>query len=176
MSGSPESVRMPRLLITFMAVFAAGAVGLMLPSAGARPTLPLLTSGIAVAACVRWGPSMWPAVFAAAITIDLWIHQTLFASLAVGVGVAGGAMLTAWLLERRGFDGGFGRARDVPLFIFSAALGTMLVPTLGLIGFRVAGDPAAMSDPLRWVRWWSNTTAGVLLIGPMLVAVNRRSL
>lgn len=171
-----ESVPMLRLLLTFMAVFVAGAVGLMLPSAGAHPTLPLLSSGIAVAACVRWGRPMWPAVFAAGIAIDLWIHQPLFASLGVGVGVAVGAILTAWLLERRGFDVGFGRARDVPLFIFSAALGTMLVPSLGLIGFRLAGDPAAMSDPLRWVRWWGNTTAGVLLISPMLVAVNRQSL
>ena len=108
--------------------------------------------------------------------IDLWMHQPPIASLAVGMGVAGGAALTAWLLERRGFDAEFGRARDVPLFILTVALGTMLVPTLGLIGFRLAGDPSIMTDPLRWVRWWSNTTAGVLLVGPILVAVNRRSL
>jgi PAS domain S-box-containing protein len=167
---------MLRLLITFMGVFAAGAVGLMLPSAGAHPTLPLLTSGIAVAACVRWGRQMWPAVFAAGVSIDLWMHQAPIASLAVGMGVAAGAALTAWLLERRGFDAGFGRSRDVPLFVSTVALGTMLVPTLGLIGFRLTGDLSAMTDPWRWIRWWSNTTAGVLLVGPLLVAVNRRSL
>jgi PAS domain S-box-containing protein len=169
-------VQMLRLSITFLAVFAAGAMGLMLPSAGAHPTLPLLTSGIAVAACIRWGRQMWPAIFAAGVGIDLWTHQPPLASLGVGMGVAGGAVLTSWLLERRDFDTGFGRARDVPLFILTVALGTMLVPTLGLIGFRLTGDTSAMTDPLRWVRWWSNTTAGVLLIGPMLVAVNRRSL
>jgi len=175
-SMQAESLPLLRMLITFVAVFAAGAGGLMLPSAGAHPTLPLLTSGIAVAACVRWTRRMWPAIFAAAVGTDLWIHQTLFASLGVGLGVAGGATLTAWILERRGFDSDFGRARDVPLFIAAAALGTMLVPALGLVGFRLAGDLSAMSDPLRWVRWWSNTTAGVMLIGPMLVAMNRRSL
>ena len=171
-----QSVPILRLLVTFAAIFAAGAMGLMLPSAGLHPTLPLLSGGIAVAACIRWGRPMWPAVFAAAVGIDLWMHQALIASLAVGTGAAAGAAFTAWVLERRGFDSGFGRARDVPLFIVAAAIGTMFVPTLGLLGFRLAGDLGADTDPLRWIRWWSNTTAGVLLVGPLLVAVSRRSL
>jgi PAS domain S-box-containing protein len=170
------SVPILRLLATFVAVFAAGAMGLMLPSAGQHPTLPLLTNGFAVAACIRWGRQMWPAVFAAGLGIDLWMHQPLIASLAVGAGAAAAAAFTAWILERRGFDAGFGRARDVPLFILAAAIGTMFVPTLGLLGFGLAGDLTAHTDPLRWIRWWSNTTAGVLLVGPMLVAVSRRSL
>jgi PAS domain S-box-containing protein len=157
-------------------MFTAGAVGFMLPSVGAYPTLPLLTSGIAVAACIRWGRQMWPAVLAAGFGIDLWMDKAPIASLGVGLGAAGGAVATAWILERRGFDSGFGRARDVPLFILAAAVGTMIVPTLGLLGFRFAGDPGALTDPLRWLRWWSNTTAGVLLVGPMLVAASRQSL
>ena len=162
-------------LVTFAAIFTAGAVGFMLPSVGAHPTLPLLASGIAVAACIRWGPRMWPAVLAAGLGTDLWNHQPLIASLGVGIGAAAGAVITAWVLERRGFDVGFGRARDVPLFILATAIGTILVPTVGLLGFRLAGDQNAM-DPLRWTRWWSNTTSGVLLVGPMLVAVSRQSL
>ena len=35
-----------RWLATFAAVFTAGAVGLMLPSVGTHPTLPLLAGGI----------------------------------------------------------------------------------------------------------------------------------
>lgn len=160
---------------TFTAVFTAGAVGFMLPSVGAHPTLPLLAGGIAAAACIRWGLRMWPAVLAAGIGIDLWTHTALIASLGVGIGAAGAAVITAWLLERHAFDSGFGKARDVPLFILAAAVGTTVIPTLGLLGILLAGDRGAM-DPLRWVRWWSNTTAGVLLVGPMLVALSRRSL
>src|ERR1700733_7398349 len=172
---NPQPLPMLRWLITFAAVFTAGAVGFMLPSIGTQPTLPLLAGGIAAAACIRWGRWMWPAVLAAGIGVDLWTHHTLTASVGVGAGRAGAALFTAWILERRGFDPGFGRASDVPLFIAAAALGTMIVPTLGLLCFRLAGDQTAM-DPLRWVRWWSNSTAGVLLIGPMLVAVSRKSL
>ena len=165
-----------RWSLTFGAIFIAGAVGFMLPSVGAHPTLPLLASGIAVAACIRWGRRMWPAVLAAGIGIDLWTHQAPIASLGVGLGTAGCALLTAWMLERSGFDADFARARDVAWFILAAALGTVMVPSLGLLGFRLAGDAAAMADPLRWIRWWSNTTAGVLLVGPILVAMSRSSL
>ena len=163
-------------LVTFAAVFMVGAVGFMLPSVGAHPTLPLLAGGIAAAACIRWGRRMWPAVLAAGVGIDLWTHQALIACVGVGVGAAGAAVFTAWILERRGFDCGFGRARDVPLFIAAAAMGTMILPTVGLLGFRLAGDLAAATDPLRWIRWWSNSTAGLLLVGPILVAASRKSL
>ena len=172
---NPQSLPVLRWFFTFASMFTAGAVGFMLPSAGAHPTLPLLTGGIAVAACVRWGRQMWPAVLVAGMGIDLWMHQGPGASLFVGLGAAGGAVSTAWILERRGFDRNFGRARDVPLFILAAAIGTMIVPTLGLLGFRIAGDMAAI-DVFRWLRWWSNTTAGVLLVGPILVAMSRQSL
>jgi len=175
MMGS-QSLPMLKWLVTFTAVFTAGAVGSMLPSVGAQPTLPLLAGGIAAAACIRWRRRMWPAVLAAGVGVDLWTHHTLTASVGVGVGCAGAAVFTAWILERCGFDSGFGRARDVPLFIAAAALGTMILPTLGLLGFRLSGDLAAITDPLRWIRWWSNSTAGVLLIGPMLVAASRKSL
>lgn len=162
--------------ITFAAMFSVGAVGFMLPSVGAHPTLPLFGTGIAVAACIRWGRRMWPAVLAAGAGIDLWTHLSLVASLGVGLGATGCAIFTAWFLDRRGFDVGFSRARDVPLFILAVCLGTMIVPTLGLLGFRLAGDAAALTDPLRWIRWWSNTTAGVLMIGPIIVAPSRQNL
>src|SRR3984957_13454604 len=103
--------RLPLLkwLVTFAAVFTVGAVGFMLPSVGAHPTLPLLAGGIAAAACIRWGRRMWPAVLLAGVGVDLWTHHTLTASAGVGVGYAGAAGLTAWVLGGGGFDSCFGR-------------------------------------------------------------------
>ncbi len=119
---------------------------------------------------------MWPAVFLASVAIDLWMQQPVIASLAVGTGSATAAVFTAWFLDVRGFDSGFGRARDVPLFIVAGAVGTMAVPTLGMLGFYWSDLMPRGFDPLRWLRWWSNSTAGVMLVGPMLVAVSRKSL
>ncbi len=107
-------------LATFAAIFLAGAIGFMLPSIGAHPTLPLLAGGFAAASCIRWGLRMWPAVLAAGVSIDLWLRQPLIASLGVGIGATAAAVFTAAFLEWRGFDSGFGRARDVPLFIFAS--------------------------------------------------------
>jgi|HubBroStandDraft_1064217.scaffolds.fasta_scaffold06694_4 PAS domain S-box-containing protein len=162
-------------LIAFVGIFAAGFIGFSLPGMGARLALPLLPSGIAIAVNYRWGRRMWPAVFAAGFAIDLSGGEPLLAGIGVGIGLAGGSALTAWLLERYRFDPSFGRARDVPLFIFAAAIGMVLAPSFGMAGHFLAGNTALSSSPVRWIRWWSNTTAGAILVGPILVALTRQS-
>jgi PAS domain S-box-containing protein len=146
-----------------------------LSNMGGRLNLAFLPSGIAVAATYRWGRRMWPAVFAAGVAIDLWLRQPLVASIGVGVGLAGGSWLAAWLLERGLFDAEFSRAKDVPLFIVAVALGMALAPTFALLGYYVSGARDFATDPGNWVRWWCNTTAGALLLSPILVAYRRNS-
>jgi PAS domain S-box-containing protein len=177
---STESVKLKvpvfRWLVAFAGILAAGAIAYALPSLGARLALPLVPSGIAVAVNYRWGRRMWPAVFAAGVATDLWAHRSLVTGIGVGIGLAGGSALAAWLLERGGFNASFSRAKDVPLFIFAAAVGMTLGATFGMLGFYVADPTSGALDPIGWIRWWSNTTAGVILVGPMLVAVSRQSL
>ena len=125
----------------------------------------------------RWGFRMWPAVFAAGVAIELArAASRSAAALGVGAGLAGGAALSCWILELGRFEGGFNRARDVPLFVFAAAAGMTLTPALGFLGFYLAGLPGGVSDPVLWLRWWANTTVGVLLVAPGLIAANRQSL
>jgi PAS domain S-box-containing protein len=165
-----------RWLSTFLAIFLTGALGFALPRLGSRLTLVLLPSGFALAAVHRWGYRMWPAVLLGGIAIDLWHHQPPIAALGVGVGLAAAALLAVWLLRRWRFDHRFGRARDVPLFIMAAALGMALAPSLGYLGFLLSGASNIHADWLHWSRWWANTTAGVLLVSPALLAADRHSL
>jgi PAS domain S-box-containing protein len=169
--------RIPALkwLLTFAVILGAGTLGFALPRLGSRLPLLILPSGFAIAAMYRWGRRMWPAVFAAGVAIDLSTHQPLVASIGVGVGLASGAALTAWALERRGFDASFSRAKDVPLFIICSALGMTLTPAFGFLGFFLAGVTIEAVHPVNWLRWWSNNTAGALLVTPALMAVSRRS-
>jgi PAS domain S-box-containing protein len=164
-----------RWLLAFAVILGVGTLGFALPRLGSRLPLLILPSGFAIAAMYRWGRGMWSAVFAAGVAIDLSTHQPLIAAIGVGVGLAGGATLTAWILERRGFDPNFSRARDVPLFIIAGALGMTLTPAFGFLGFYLAGVTVEASHPVNWLRWWSNNMAGALLVAPMMVAVSRRS-
>ncbi|NNM60616.1 MAG: PAS domain S-box protein [Steroidobacteraceae bacterium] len=164
-----------RGVIVFAAIFMTGSIGFLLPKFGADFILPLLPSGIAMAARYRWGPRMWPFVFASVAAVD-WAHeQILIEALAVGGGLAGGTALTAWLLEHYRFDAAFAHVRDVALFILASAAGMSLMPTLGFIGLALVGRHTDFSLE-RWIDWWSNMLAGVLVVAPVLISMSRHSL
>ena len=170
----PQDLKISRLLAVFACIFVLGAIAFALPSLGARLTLPILPSGIAVAATYRWGRGMWPAVFAAGVAIDLLQREQWITCAGVGMGLAGSAWLCTWLMERQGFNSDFSRARDVPVFIAAVALSMTLAPIFGHLGFFLSGT-AIGSEPINWVRWWGNAVAGALLAGPLLIPLNRAS-
>ncbi len=167
---------LPRSLIAFALIFASGFLGYRMLSVGGRMPLMLLPSGLAVAALCRWGRGQWPAVFLAGTAIDLASHSPPFAALGVGAGLAAGAAATGWMLERGGFDHGFRRATDVPLFVGAAALGMTLVPTLARLGYLLTGPSADAFSIMLWIRWWADVFAGVLLLAPALLAAVPTSL
>jgi PAS domain S-box-containing protein len=169
------ATRALRLFLVFAAIFAIGAIGYSLPSIGSRLTLSLMPSGVALALTYRLGQRVWPAVFLAGLAIELWIPEPFWASLGVGIGLASGAWLSTWLLKRLGFDPSFSRAKDVPLFILAVAAGMILAPTFGLLGCYFSGLTEFATDPSHWVRWWSNSISGPLLVAPILVAYRRNS-
>jgi PAS domain S-box-containing protein len=164
-----------RLLLVFASIFAVAAIGLSLHRLGGSLTLSYLPNGVAVAATYRFGRRVWPAVFLAGLAIELWIPEPLPACIGVGIGLASGAWASAWLLERSGFDPGFSRAKDVPLFILCIGAGMTLAPLFSLSGYYLSGMKDFATDLSHWIRWWGNSAAGALLLGPILMAYNRKS-
>jgi hypothetical protein len=165
-----------RWVTTFASIYTTGLVGFALPSFGAHFPLPLLPGGIAVAATYRWGRRMWAPICAASTAVQLTMGRPLLAAAATGAGLAAGALLSDWLLNKNGFEPGFGRAKDVPIFIFAAMMGMTIAPTVGMAGFALAGVPYGVPAFVQWFRWWSNIALGVLLVGPALIASSRQSL
>jgi PAS domain S-box-containing protein len=164
-----------RALIAFALILGTGVLGSHVPSMGGRLPLMLLPSGLAVAAMCRWGRRQLPAVLLAGAAIELTAHTPFLAALGVGIGLAAGAALSCWILEWGGFDPGFRRAKDVPLFVFAVALGMMLAPGFARLGFFLSGMSGAAPTPAHWIRWWANVSAGVLLVAPALIGANRSS-
>jgi PAS domain S-box-containing protein len=167
-----------RLLLVFLSILAVAGFGLSLHRLGGSLTLSYLPNGVAVAATYRFGRRVWPAVLLAGFAIVFWGSEPrvpLAACIGVGIGLASGAWASAWLLERSGFDAGFSRAKDVPLFILCSAAGMALGPFFALSGYYLSGLKDFATDPSHWVRWWANATAGALLLGPLLMAYNRKS-
>jgi PAS domain S-box-containing protein len=158
-------------LCVFAAIFVSGALGSSLPSIGSRISLFLLPSGFAVAGMCRWGFRMWPAVLLGGMGIDLWQHRPLFASFVSGSGLAASSAVTLGLLERCDFDRTFSRGRDVPLFIGAAAIGMVLGPVFAYVGYSLSGVLGTY-DAVSLIRWWGNTTTGVLLVAPPFIAAN----
>jgi PAS domain S-box-containing protein len=165
-----------RWTVVFVATFVTGVAGFALPKFGARDTLALLPSGIAVAACYRWGWRTWPAVAAAGFAMELWESGNFFGAAGVALGLAGSGVITATLLRRWQFNPNFSRASDVPWFVIAAAAGMIWFPSIGFLGAWIGGWPKEEFRVASWVHWWGNTTSGVLLLSPILVCVSRRSL
>jgi PAS domain S-box-containing protein len=158
-----------RAAVVFAAVCLAGTLSFALPHWGSRLNLPILPSGFAVAALVRWGRRLWPAVFAAELAIELYNGTALLPAVVVAAGLPAGAWLTAWILERRGFDRTFARARDVPLFVGATIVGMALAALIGNTGLTIAFGEGVFAW-VGGVRWWNNTVAGVMLLGPLLLS------
>jgi PAS domain S-box-containing protein len=164
-------------VVVFVLILAGGIVGLDIPNLGGRMRLLLLPSGIAVGAIYRGGWRMILPVFMGATGIELWAHSPLAAAFLVGAGLACGAWFTAALLNRYDFDPGFSRSRDVPLFLVAAAAGMLPAAGFGLLSRYVVVPnlPVGMSLGMAGIRWWSNVTAGVILLAPVIVSANARS-
>lgn len=168
-----------RQSVLFAAMAATGWLGIELPHWGGRVALWLLPSGPAVAAMIRWGRNQWAAILTAGIVLELRSGSAPIVAVLVASGLPAGAWLTAWTAERYRFQCNFSRRADVPVFLAASLLGMALAALIG-VGVHLvsgAGDP---SDGLPWravdaLRWWLNAMAGVIALGPLLIALRANS-
>jgi PAS domain S-box-containing protein len=162
--------------------------------AGTAPTVgvPWLAVGIGVAGLMRYGLRAWPGVFMGSLITwgvvqgDPWI--------AVVVDAAGETLsivLIVKLLRAWNYRPGLERYQDALILIAAACLGRLLSSVIdgcdafaavwwdtraaaGLvmnaIGVERHGDMMVVTPALMnfLLRWWANSTAGVLLIVPLL--------
>ena len=174
-------------LVLALAYLLFGALSrLLVPDSGfATPLWP--AAGIALAALLCRGPRLWPGIVAGVVLVALykpwqatgtlsWSGGALAISAAIGLGVAGQALLGAWLARRHArFDEGLLRGRDVTLFLLLGGPVSCLAGAAWAFSVLAAVNGASFELLAESARWWIGDTVGVLAVAPLAVVVLGRA-
>jgi len=172
-SGSQQVLRMG---LAALAYYLAARLGLLIPYIGSHVSLIWLPTGIALAAYLRWGTSMAPAVLLGAFLINYQIGTPAWAAAGMAAGNALGPWLSARLLVRLGFDATLTRRTDLGHYLLAVALGMLVTASNGCTWLRLAGFLTSEQWAAAWITWWTGDAVGALLGGIPLVAMSRASM
>ncbi|HET7024559.1 MAG TPA: MASE1 domain-containing protein [Gemmatimonadales bacterium] len=168
------------LLVAIAAIYTvAGKLGLRLGIVNPSASPVWAPTGIALAACLLFGTSVWPAIFAGAVVVNFTTTGLLLPSLGVALGntleaVVGAALVNRWANGADAFDSGETAIR----FAILAALGaTVIAATLGVTSLTLAGLVPITQYRDVWFTWWLGDLAGALIVAPPLIlwGINQRT-
>ncbi len=166
-----------RFTIVALAYYVAGQVGLSVPFVDTHITLIWAPTGIALAALMRWGVSLWPAVWLAAFGVNLSIGSSPWLAGGIACGNLLGPVVGAWLLRRHGFNPLMNRRQDFLLYLLLGVVGAMLITSVnGTFQLWLAGVISAADLPRAWSVWWLGDGMGALICGVPLLTFRWSSL
>ncbi len=171
MAQPSRRVRVAALLTLAVVYFVAGKLSLSLASVHASASAVWPPTGIALAALLVLGRSLWPAILAGAFLVNLTTEGNAATSLGIATGNTLEAVVGAWLVER--FAGGsaaFERPRDVFKFLALAGLlATAISPSFGVTSLCLGGYAEWSQYGPIWLTWWLGDAGGAVVVAPALV-------
>ena len=170
MQRSTTTQRLPWLLGLTVVYVATGKLGLTLDPVGGFATLVWAPSGIALAALVRGGSGLWPAVAVGAFVTNVWVGAPWHAALGIALGNTLEAVVGAALLTHSGArEGSVARLRVAFGLIAAALLSTVASATIGVASLRLAHLVEGAVIQRTWIAWWLGDVLGDLVIAPLLL-------
>lgn len=160
------------LVVVAVAYYVGARLGLTLSLVEENVTPLWPPTGIAVAAFLLGGRSLWPAVAVAAFAVNLPISEGPLAAAVTAAGNTVAPLVATVLLARVGFHRQLDRREDALAIVFLGALASTLVSaTIGAGTLVVSG--AVSSDRLAtaWLVWWTGDAMGILVIAPFLLCL-----
>jgi anti-anti-sigma factor len=158
-------------LILAAIYLAAGKLGLMLAVVHPSATAVWAPTGIALAAIIRFGYGVAPAIFVAAFLVNILTAGSTATSLGIAAGntlegVIGGALVNRFAGGRAVFN----HPANVFRFTLLAALASTAVSaSLGVTSLGLGGYADWGSYGRIWLTWWLGDAAGALLVTPLLL-------
>ncbi|HWD79468.1 MAG TPA: SpoIIE family protein phosphatase [Kribbella sp.] len=127
-------------------------------------------SGIALAAFLVLGRSMWPGVALAALAVNVPISVGLLPAVLTAAGNTLAPLVAAIVLERVGFQRQLDRRRDALAIVFLGALASMTISaTIGAVTLTASKGTHDLAG--AWAVWWTGDAMGVLAVTPFLLCI-----
>jgi signal transduction histidine kinase/CheY-like chemotaxis protein len=153
----------------FFAYFIIGRIELSIHPVAAFVTLLWLPAGIALAALVVYGYTLWPAVMLASFVIYFSADAAPLASFGVALGDTLQVVASTYFLKRYiGFNPNLLRLRDNVGLIAVALIAPVLGNAIGIAGLWLGGTLATGGIVSLWTQWWIEDALGILIIAPLL--------
>ena len=171
-----------RLGVLAVAYFTLAALGLSLAVPGTNATVIWIPTGLAIAAILRYGQGVWPAIVLGAFAVNGLILSRLGlsplpllgAALAAAAGNAAEALLVGFLVRRlTGTRHPFDRVAHVLTFILAAgALGPAVSALAGTTSFCAATGQWSLFRAMG-AAWWVGDAVAALVVAPLLLTFRR---
>ncbi len=129
-------------------------------------------TGIALVAILVLGRSVWPAIFAGALAVNLPIGPSPLGAVFIATGNTLAPLVTTELLRRVDFRLELDRLRDAAAIIGLGALVSMSISaSLGTSVLVLSGTVSPSDFWPTWAVWWTGDAMGVLLVAPFLLSL-----
>lgn len=160
-----------QIFLLAVAYFIGGKVGLNIPYIGSSITLFWPSSGIALAALLRWGLWCWPGVWLGAFAINSTIDDlTILVAMGIAAGNTVGPVLGALFLKQLGkFRHSLLSSKEVIAFLLIGPGSMLLTASFGVWVLNTGGKLSAELVPNAWLGWWLGDTIGILIFTPLLL-------
>ncbi|HEU5144415.1 MAG TPA: SpoIIE family protein phosphatase [Dermatophilaceae bacterium] len=164
--------RLGAILLVGVGYYLGARLGLSLSLVEHNVTPMWPPTGIAVAAFMLLGRSMWPAVALAAFAVNLPVSEGILPAAATAVGNTLAPLVAVTLLKRMGFRRQLDRLRDALAIVFVGALASMLISATVGAGALVLSHAIPIDQlPAAWAVWWTGDAMGVLAVAPFLLSL-----
>ena len=148
-----------------------------MPTVHAQAGWVWLPSGVALAALLRWGPHMWPAIALSAAAVCIGDGLSPLLALALAAGHTAGPVGAAWGLRRLGLHHALDRREDVwHLCLIGVAAATLFAATNAALCLFVSGTVGPVRLPAVWLHGWLGDAVGTLLLAVPLLTLSRSML